>query len=475
MGTENEMRRPTPTNNGALKWFVLILICITLVSSYFLTEAMTPLMTVLETQENWDSAEFGILHWGYAFFIVFCFGLIIGGILTDKFGYRVTGLISIVIMIIGGVIKFWAVEYVSNSLTSGTILGLRTQVFWVTFGYAIFAFGSENISSMSNKIIANWFCNDSLALAIGLKMSFCRIGMAASIALGPWVSSKWSIAILILIAIALLVVGLLTYLLFIYIDKRESKEGRMLAGQSDAGSKKKFRFRDLKNVVCNRGWWLVAMICVSFYASVVPFLKYSPTMMTDKYGVSTEYSGIVPSLLPFVVIFLSPLFGALYDRYGKGSTFLIIASAIIVFVFICFALPIMQYAWFAILLVVILGFAYAIVPAVIWPTISKLVPSDQLGSAYSFTYWMRSLGLSIMFFLVGWILDEYCKVQTVGGVTEYAWKTPMLMLSAIGLISLLLSIRLRIERRRMARPYADASHNISNLFNIESKEQHTNS
>lgn len=439
-----------------LKWTVMLLTSITLVSSYFLMEAMAPLMTVLEQQMGWTATEFGILHWSYSWFIVFLFGLVIGGILIDKLGLRVTGVMAVVIMLIGAAIKFYAVSSISPGPEAGTIMGLRSQVFWMCIGYATFAVGSENICSICNAITERWFRGGNLALAMGLSMSFSRLGMTASIALAPWISSKWSLSTLLVVAIVLLLVGFVTYLLYIFIDVRHENRGASERGAESSSSEGEFKLSDLKNVVCNKGWWIAAMICLTFYSSVLPFLKYSPSMMTDKYGVSVEFSGFIPSLLPFEVMFLTPLFGALYDRYGKGSAFLMTGAAIIVFVFTCFALPIMQYAWFAVLLILILGIAYALVPATLWPLITKLVPSKQVGSAIAFTFWLQNIGLGFIPLILGWVLSEFCvvKAATVAGeATQYDWTIPMAVLVLLGSIAFVLAYMLK-------RVAAAGGHNI---------------
>ncbi len=429
-----------------LKWIVLLLTSITLVSSYFLMEAMAPLMTVLEKQMGWTATEFGILHWSYSWFIVFLFGLIIGGILIDKLGLRVTGVMTVIIMLIGAMIKFYAVSRISPGPEAGTIMGLRSQVFWMCIGYATFAVGSENICSICNTITERWFRDGNLALAMGLTMSFSRLGMTASLALGPWISSKWSLSTLLIVAIVLLLVGFVTYILYIFIDIRHKKRIMSQNASEVASSEGEFKLSDLKNVVCNKGWWLAALVCLTFYCSVITFLKYSPSMMTDKYGVSVEFSGFIPSLLPFEVIFLTPLFGALYDRYGKGSTFLMVGTAIIVFVFFCFAMPILRYEWFAILLILILGIAYALVPATIWPLITKIVPSKQVGSAIAFTFWLQNLGLGLVPLFLGWILSEFCiaKAATAAGeVTQYYWGLPMMVLTILGTMAFIFSYMLK--------------------------------
>ena len=100
-------------DSKAARWTVLIIVSFTMMWGYFLTDALSPLMTMLEEQMGWTSLEFGQFNWAYCWFNVFLFMLIFGGIILDKMGVRFTGIVTCILMFTGALIKYYAVNYIS--------------------------------------------------------------------------------------------------------------------------------------------------------------------------------------------------------------------------------------------------------------------------------------------------------------------------------------------------------------------------
>jgi predicted MFS family arabinose efflux permease len=141
------------------------------------------------------------------------------------------------------------------------------------------------------------------------------------------------------------------------------------------------------------GFWLIALLCVLFYSAVFPFIKYAADLMVQKYNVDPKLAGTIPGLLPIGAIILTPLFGSLYDRIGKGATLMVIGSVMLIFVHTMFALPILNIWWFATVIMIILGFAFSLVPSAMWPSVPKIIPEKQLGTAYALIFWVQNWGL----------------------------------------------------------------------------------
>ena len=133
-----------------------------------------------------------------------------------------------------------------------------------------------------------------------------------------------------------------------------------------------FRMKDIWLIITNKGFWLIAMLCVLFYSAVFPFLKYATDLMVQKYHVDPELAGTIPSLLPLGTLFLTPFFGNIYDRIGKGATLMIIGSILLIFVHTMFALPILNIWWFATVVMIVLGIGFSLVPSAMWPLCLKL-------------------------------------------------------------------------------------------------------
>lgn len=352
------------------RWIVLIIVSFTMMWGYFLTDALSPLMTMLEKQMGWTSIEFGQFNWAYCWFNVFLFMLIFGGIILDKLGVRFTGIATGILMIIGALIKYYAVTYISPGPEAGTVFGIRTQVFVACLGYAIFAVGTENCGITVTKVITKWFKGKELALAMGVQVAVARLGTAAALVFSPMLVKRFSLSTPLLISAILLCIGLLAYLVYCYMDKQYDIE----VAQDRTEPDDVFRVKDLKLIVTNRGFWLIALLCLMFYSAVFPFMKYAASLMENKYGVSTSLAGIIPSLIPFGNLIMTPLFGSIYDKKGKGATIMIIGSLLLILVHVLFALPILNYWWFATFIMILLGVVFSLVPSAMWPSVPKIIP-----------------------------------------------------------------------------------------------------
>jgi nitrate/nitrite transporter NarK len=425
------------------RWAALIIVSFTMMWGYFLTDALSPLMTMLEEQMGWTSLEFGQFNWAYCWFNVFLFMLIFGGIILDKMGVRFTGIVTCILMFAGALIKYYAVTQISSGPEAGTVFGMRTQVFVACLGYAIFAVGTENCGITVSKVITKWFAGKELALAMGVQVAVARLGTAAALVFCPMIAKHFSVSAPLLLSAILLCIGFLAYLVFCGMDKKFDAE----VAQAQTEPDDVFKVKDLKLIITNRGFWLIALLCLMFYSAVFPFMKYAASLMENKYGVSTTLAGLIPSLIPFGNLIMTPLFGGIYDKKGKGATIMIIGSLLLILVHVLFALPLLNYWWFAAFIMIILGIAFSLVPSAMWPSVPKIIPQKLVGSAYALIFWVQNIGLGFVPLLIGGILDKYCKVGTrlVEGaeVTQYNYTLPMIIFALFGVVALLLAMRLK--------------------------------
>ena len=128
--------------------------------------------------------------------------------------------------------------------------------------------------------------------------------------------------------------------------------------------------------------------------------------MINKYNVNPNLAGSIPALLPFGTIFLTPLFGTIYDQKGKGATIMIIGSLILILVHGVLTIPVLNEWWIATIMVIILGIGFSLVPAAMWPSVPKIIPEKQLGTAYAVIFWIQNIGLWIIPLLLGVILNS---------------------------------------------------------------------
>jgi MFS family permease len=205
-------------------------------------------------------------------------------------------------------------------------------------------------------------------------------------------------------------------------------------------------------IIKNRGWWFIAILCVLFYSAVFPFLKYAADLMVNKFGMDPATAGLIPSLMPFGTILLTPIFGNLYDRRGKGATIMIIGALLLIFVHSMFSIPAVNKPWMALLLIIVLGIGFSLVPSAMWPSVPKIIPYQKLGTAYALIFWVQNWGLMGVPYLIGWVLDNYCITGTriLEGVEvpTYDYTLPMMIFTAFGLLAIVFGFLLKAENKR---------------------------
>jgi predicted MFS family arabinose efflux permease len=447
-----EQLRKTLADSKAARWTALAVVAFTMLCGYFLTDAMAPLKPMLEQQLLWSSEEYGFFTSAYGWFNVFLLMLIIGGIILDKMGVRFTGKMATILMVGGTAIKFWALA--SHALDGQMIFGYKTQVMVAGLGYAIFGVGVETAGITVSKIIVKWFKGKELALAMGLEMATARLGTTLALATSlPIARALGHVSMPILAALILLCIGLIAFFIYCGMDKKlDASIAEADAGKELSGEEESFRLKDILYILKNRGWWYIAILCVLFYSAVFPFLKYASDLMINKFGVDPELAGLIPSLLPFGTMILTPTFGNLYDRKGKGATIMIIGALLLIFVHSMFSIPGLNKPWMAIFLIVILGIGFSLVPSAMWPSVPKIIPEKQLGTAYALIFWVQNWGLMGVPYLIGWVLDRYCITGShlIDGVAvpSYNYTLPMIIFTTLGVTALLFGFLLKAENRK---------------------------
>ena len=432
------------SDSKVARWSVLALAAFTMLCGYFLTDVMAPLKPMLEEQLSWTSTEYGWFTSAYGWFNVFLFMLIIGGIVLDKMGVRFTGVASCILMIIGCSIKYYAI---SDAFTmEGELFGWKAQVMVAALGYAIFGVGVETAGITVSKIIVRWFKGKEMALAMGLEMATARLGTALALSITvPAAKYFGSISAPILLCLCMLCIGLIAFLVFCVMDR---KLDASMDAIEQAEEEEPFRLKDILLIVTNKGFWLIALLCVLFYSAVFPFLKYATDLMVQKYHVDPELAGTIPSLLPLGTLFLNPFFGNIYDRIGKGATLMIIGSILLIFVHTMFALPILNIWWFATVVMIVLGIGFSLVPSAMWPSVPKIIPEKQLGTAYALIFWVQNWGLMGVPALIGYVLNKYCKGPVVDGMQTYDYTLPMCIFACFGVAALLFAVWLKAENKK---------------------------
>jgi predicted MFS family arabinose efflux permease len=442
----------TLRDSKTARWFALAIVSFTMLCGYYLTDVMAPLKPLLEKELLWNSAEYGFFTSAYGWFNVFLLMLILGGIILDRMGVRFTGKMATIIMVIGTAIKYWAVS--THSLDGMNLLGMKAQVVIAGLGFATFGVGVEVAGITVSKIIVKWFKGKEMALAMGLEMATARIGTTlAMVTSVPIARALNGVSKPILVCLIMLCIGLIAFFLYAIMDKKLDRSLAAAAAENkETESEESFRIRDILVIITNRGWWYIAILCVLFYSAVFPFLKYATDLMVNKFGVDPDVAGIIPGMLPFGTMILTPLFGNLYDRKGKGASIMILGALLLIFVHAMYSIPFLKATPIAIVLIIILGIGFSLVPSAMWPSVPKIIPEKQLGTAYAMVFWVQNIGLMGVPALIGWVLNEYCITGThlIDGVevSSYNYTLPMIIFTCFGVVALVFALLLKAEDKK---------------------------
>ena len=433
-------------DSSKVRWLVLLLVALVMFAAYVASDVFSPLKTMLEQHNQWNSFEYGWFSGSYSIFNVVLGMLIFGGLILDKKGIRFTGVLSCILMIVGIAIKYWAVSNPALLDSSIIIFGstFKIQVVYAIVGFGIFGVGAEVAGISVSKAIVKWFKGKELALAMGLQLSLARLGTAAALGVSPIIAkAAGDVQTPVLVGLGLLVLGGLCFLIYTIYDKKLDKQIKEEAVQEEAS----FSLSDVKAIITNKGFWLIAFLCLLFYAAVLPFNKFAAELMINKFGVEASLAGLIPSLLPFGCILLTPLFGTVYDRIGRGADLMILGAFIITSVHLLFSLPFVNQPWMAITLMIFLGIGFAMVPAAMWPSLAKIMPEKQYGTAIALTFYIQNIGLLAMPVLIGAILDKYCITGTRMidnlPVNTYDYTLPMTIFMGVCAISILIALTLK--------------------------------
>lgn len=437
-------------DSASARWAALIIVSFTMMMGYYVTDLLSPLESILTTPVaqgglGWSADDYGFFSGSYGLINVFLLMLFFGGIILDKLGIRFTGVLSTALMVVGVLIKYMAVStdfhggvfnlsYSLGSFSHGSF-SLPMSAAMACLGFAIFGVGCEITGITISKTITKWFTGHEMALAMGVQVALARLGTAAALSLNLPLAKATSLGIQlpVIVGAALLIAGFLGFLVYNVMDRRLDASIAAVDGESvtEAAEDESFKFSDLGKIFSNPGFWLIALLCLLFYSGVFPFLKFATKLMISNYGVPEDYAGMIPGILPFGTIILTPLFGIVYDKVGQGATLMLIGSVMLTAVHFTFMLHVLPFGWFAIILMLVLGVAFALVPSAMWPSVPKIIPMKLLGSAFAIIFYIQNIGLTLVPMWIG---------KMNGADTSY--RTSMAIFTCFGAISVLLALAL---------------------------------
>jgi MFS family permease len=431
----SQLKKPEPS--VFLRWAVLLLISLAMFGNYYIYDSISPLADLLKTQLKFSDANIGLLQAIYSFPNILM--VLIGGMIIDKFGSRIS------------VVMFTLLVFLGAFVTA-----LTGNLYIMAAGRLIFGLGAESMIVAITTIIARWFKGKELSFAFGLNLTVARLGSFLALNSPTWgkhLYEQWHAPLMITVYAGIFAVVFI--ILYYILD-------RFAAGRYELpkeGAQDKIEFSEIFKF--NSSFWYISALCVTFYSAMFPFQTFAIKFFQDVHGTTREVGGNLSSLLTLAAMIFTPLFGLLADKVGKRAYLMMFGSLLIVPVYLMMAYKVDLAAPLGIhgafqlnsdffdvhssipayimIPMSMMGIAFSLVPAVMWPYVSLVVPSQKLGTAYGLMTMIQNIGLFGFNLLIGWAND----ISNAGASNPAGYQMGMWIFSLLGFAGLTFSILLK--------------------------------
>jgi MFS family permease len=375
--------------------------------NYYVYDSVAPVGDLLKNQLGFTDEKIGQLYSIYSVAAVIV--LLISGFVIDRVGTKKSTFVFGVLCLLGGILTAASADF-RLMLAGRFILGL----------------GAESLIVAVTTAMAKWFKGKELGLAFGVNLTVARLGSFAADWSPTWAKAaydSWQAPLTVAAWIgATCVLGAGVYWL---IENRA--EGRYELGH--AGFVDKLDIKDTFRF--DRSYWYVVLLCLTFYSAIFPFRSFAIKFFIEAHGTSRELGGQLNSIIVFAAMIATPLFGLMTDKLGKRAFFMAMGSLLLLPVYLMMAYKVVHLY----LPVTMMGIAFSLIPAILWPSVAYLVEQHRLGSAYALMTLIQQIGLAIMNWLIGKTNDIYH-----AGPANPAGYTPgMWIFSILGLVGLTFS------------------------------------
>ena len=387
----------TLRDSAAMRWTALLLLALAMFCSYIFMDILSPIKDLMQETRGWDSTAFGTMQGSEVFLNVFAFFLIFAGIILDKMGVRFTAVLSAAVMLVGAVIKWYAVSdsfigsgletWFTNNLNYIPIFdelgvspfyeGMPASAKFAACGFMIFGCGCEMAGITVSRGIVKWFKGREMALAMGSEMALARLGVATCMIFSPFFAKLGgviSVSRSVAFGVVLLCIALMMFVVYFFMDKKlEAQTGE--AEEKDDP----FKVSDIGQILTSSGFWLVALLCVLYYSAIFPFQKYAVNMLQcnltftelapDSFWAGTSVTIIqylimlvvaaaafafnfmkkpvlkyvrqsaetIFAVFPLLAVGITPILGNYVDHKGKAASMLVLGSLLLIACHLTFA------------------------------------------------------------------------------------------------------------------------------------------
>ena len=352
----------TLRDNAAMRWIALLLLALAMFCSYVFMDILSPIKDLMQETRGWDSASFGRMQGAEVFLNVYVFFLIFAGIILDKMGVRFTAVLSGAVMLIGGLIKFYAVSdafkgtgiemWFTNNLNwngelpvIGAILpfcdGMPASAKLAACGFMLFGCGCEMAGITVSRGIVKWFKGRETALAMGAEMALARLGVATCMIFSPYfakLGGEVHVDNAVKFGVVLLCIALIMFITYFFMDKKLDSQTGEAEEKDDP-----FKISDLGKIFTSLGFWLVALLCVLYYSAIFPFQKYAVNMLQCNLDLTpadpnTYWGGSSVTWVQYILMLIvaAGSFSSNFMKNRKGMKYLLMGIAVVALIVYCY-------------------------------------------------------------------------------------------------------------------------------------------
>lgn len=382
-----------PEPSGIFRWGVLLFVSLAMFGNYYIYDSISPLADLLAKQLSFTDSDIGLLNGIYSLPNIVM--VLIGGVIIDRIGTRISSLIFAVLC-----------------LTGALLTAYSDGVLWVmAAGRLVFGLGAESLIVAVTTVLGRWFKGKQLSFAFGINLTIARLGTFAALNSPSWAKgfySEWNLPLMISVAAG--VVSVVSVIIYWGMDLYAERNFKMrpVPKQDEFNFKQIFSF--------SRSFWYIVALCVIFYSAIFPFQTFAVKFFIDVHGVERETGGFLSSMLILFSMILTPLFGLFSDYAGKRASLMMFGSFLLMPVYL-----IMAYTHLSLYIpMAIMGISFSLIPAVMWPSVAIIVDESRLGTAYGVMTLIQNIGLAFFNFLIGGVNDA------TGGYITGMWIFSML-------------------------------------------------
>jgi MFS family permease len=390
LSVEGALPRPTPLQ----RWMVLLFVSLAMFGNYYVYDALGPVIDLLREQLDFSYRQIGMLSTAYN--VAALLVLLAGGYIIDRFGTKKAIFVFAVICLFAAALTA-ATPHFEVILAGRFLLGL----------------GAEPLIVAATTVLAKWFKGKELSFAFGINLSVSRLGSASadwSTSIASPLYTNWQDPLWLATGVAM--ISVTAAVLYWILERRA--EGRI-----DLGAPAEIDRLEFKGLYSfSRSYWYIVALCVVFYATVFPFRTFAIDYFQQAHGLDRETAGLLSSMLPMAAIIATPLFGLWVDRVGRRSLFMAAGSLVMLPLFLMVTYlppgPLVSLVPFVdgpqapltlLVVILLLGGVFSLIPAVMWPSVAYIVDGRRLGSAYALMTFCQQMGWALVPIVIGYLND----------------------------------------------------------------------